>query len=571
MRPLTLDEAKTRGLARGQEYLGSTWVGMHALAPWRCLTCGHQREQAPRVVLLQTYGENSGCPRCRTTTNLAHEARRRAARVAALLEERGGGRCLDGLPASGATMVHWRCAQGNHPAFVASLDDLLLRGRWCPTCIAGRAGESYGEALCRTVLEQLFGRPFPRRRPAGVGEIDCFCPELALGIEHHGEQHYRYVPYFHDNPADFRQQQVSDARKLVAAAAHGITLVTVPAVPGRMKPAQIQAHVVGELRRLGCPHLPADAETRPVDLTRIFRPDPHGHFARLKAAADTVGLTVDEPAWMGASHRYGLHCRGCGDYFRRTAAAFFHRVARGERLGCRACSERLAHVPSRADWTRLVAVAADKNITILSTPGEIYARPDAPCVLRCERCVAAGHPGAGSTWQVSRRALLGGRYGCARCAGKARLTPGELRARVEGRGWTLVHLPAGEITSRTVVTVRCGREHTFPREVRTLTAGGCPGCHDESRGGNSTRRLTAARAAELAAQAGWVLGDPGAYRNTKTVLRYRCVCCDHEVTTTHAQVLHRRCLKCHPDDRQPPQRDGTDRNGGQPPATGAER
>ena len=61
--------------------------------------------------------------------------------------------------------------------------------------------ESRGETECRRVMEKLFGRDFPNRRPVFMMnsitgkplELDCCNEDMKLAVEYNGEQHYKYI------------------------------------------------------------------------------------------------------------------------------------------------------------------------------------------------------------------------------------------------------------------------------------------------------------------------------------------------------------------------------------------
>lgn len=96
--------------------------------------------------------------------------------------------------------------------------------------------ESSGEIECRRVAELLTGKPFPKQRPDFLKnsitsanlEIDCYCDELKLGIEYNGEQHYRYIPYFHSSKDAFYNTKYRDEMKERLCKENGVKLVIVP-------------------------------------------------------------------------------------------------------------------------------------------------------------------------------------------------------------------------------------------------------------------------------------------------------------------------------------------------------
>jgi hypothetical protein len=95
---------------------------------------------------------------------------------------------------------------------------------------------SAGETECRRVAEFLTGYKFPTARPDFLRneitntnlEIDCFCAELAIGIEYNGRQHYEYIPHFHQSKDAFYNMKYRDQIKKQLCEKNGITLIIVP-------------------------------------------------------------------------------------------------------------------------------------------------------------------------------------------------------------------------------------------------------------------------------------------------------------------------------------------------------
>ena len=118
--------------------------------------------------------------------------------------------------------------------------------------------QSSGETECRRVLQHLFSRPFPSVRPNFLRnpvtrggnnlELDCFNEQLRLAVEYNGQQHYKYVPYFHNSHEAFRNQQYRDEIKRRICIDNGITLLEVPYT---IKTKDIAAYLVDELRKRG--------------------------------------------------------------------------------------------------------------------------------------------------------------------------------------------------------------------------------------------------------------------------------------------------------------------------------
>lgn len=95
---------------------------------------------------------------------------------------------------------------------------------------------SKGEQRCRAFLEQTFQLPFPKTRPHFLNnpvtssdlELDCFNESLRLAVEYQGEQHYKYIPYFHSSKEAFYNQQYRDVLKRDLCKKKNIILIEVP-------------------------------------------------------------------------------------------------------------------------------------------------------------------------------------------------------------------------------------------------------------------------------------------------------------------------------------------------------
>ena len=116
--------------------------------------------------------------------------------------------------------------------------------------------ESKGEAECRRVMESIFMRPFPNRRPlfllnAVTGkplEIDCCNTDMQLGVEYNGRQHYQYTKGMHKNYEAFRLQQYRDEMKKRLCEQNDFTLIT---VSYKIPVESIENYLKEELRNLG--------------------------------------------------------------------------------------------------------------------------------------------------------------------------------------------------------------------------------------------------------------------------------------------------------------------------------
>jgi hypothetical protein len=122
--------------------------------------------------------------------------------------------------------------------------------------------DSKGELECRRVVENIFKKPFNKIRPDFLRnnvtssvdggqynmEIDCYNPELRLGVEYNGVQHYKYVPFFHRNRDAFHNQKYRDELKRRMCKDHNITLIE---VPYNIQHEDIERYIISELSKHG--------------------------------------------------------------------------------------------------------------------------------------------------------------------------------------------------------------------------------------------------------------------------------------------------------------------------------
>lgn len=114
--------------------------------------------------------------------------------------------------------------------------------------------ESRGETECRRAIESITGEPFPRSRPSFLLnkvsghhlELDCFNEDLKLAIEYNGEQHYKYIPYFHSNKDSFYNIRYRDEMKKQLCKDAGVELIIVPYT---VKINEIEAYIENKYQR----------------------------------------------------------------------------------------------------------------------------------------------------------------------------------------------------------------------------------------------------------------------------------------------------------------------------------
>ena len=112
------------------------------------------------------------------------------------------------------------------------------------------------EIKAKFILENIFRRPFVKIRPdflrndvTGYNlEIDLYNEDLRLGVEVNGDQHYKFIPFFHRNKDAFRNQQYRDEMKKEKCKKEGITLIEVPYKVGE---EGLKSYLINKLRLEG--------------------------------------------------------------------------------------------------------------------------------------------------------------------------------------------------------------------------------------------------------------------------------------------------------------------------------
>lgn len=117
-------------------------------------------------------------------------------------------------------------------------------------------GESKGETLCREAAEKIFKKKFVKVRPdflknnvTGMNlELDIYNEELKLAIEFNGQQHYKYVPFFHKNYEHFLNQKYRDEIKKMLCKQNNIHLIE---ISYELAPTDIETTIKLEAIKLG--------------------------------------------------------------------------------------------------------------------------------------------------------------------------------------------------------------------------------------------------------------------------------------------------------------------------------
>lgn len=96
---------------------------------------------------------------------------------------------------------------------------------------------SKGERICKEILGKLLPHmSFTKKRPDFLRqengyklELDLYCMEYELAVEYNGRQHYKYIPFFHQNDREnFEKQKRRDETKKRLCEINCTKLIIVP-------------------------------------------------------------------------------------------------------------------------------------------------------------------------------------------------------------------------------------------------------------------------------------------------------------------------------------------------------
>ncbi|RHZ65127.1 hypothetical protein Glove_319g21 [Diversispora epigaea] len=235
-RPLTLEIAKKIAFSRNGECLSTEYINSNVPMQWQCIM-GYKWNAT-----LSNIKRDQWCPHCAGVISHTLE-------IAKQIAYSRNGKCLSTEYKNLETDLLWSCAKGHE--WYASFSGIKNKGgTWCPYC-AGNVrytlekctnGHLWNaplfnikvlgtwcsfcrnkcENLCREIVTKYLGPPSNIRQPDFLKtydhplrlELDIYYPEFGLTIEVQGQQHKKYIEFFHrGDPSNFFKQQIRDQLK----------------------------------------------------------------------------------------------------------------------------------------------------------------------------------------------------------------------------------------------------------------------------------------------------------------------------------------------------------------------
>jgi hypothetical protein len=220
----------------------------------------------------------------------------------------------------------WKCKYGH--IFWRSLIEIKRRNSFCTICTQG-----WGEGACRTVLEYVFGKPFPKVRLKDMQsekgkplEFDCYNEKLKIALEHQGMHHYKSQKNWGGESA-LLSRKINDSRKHAFAKKNKISLIIIPEVGSITSLENVPTKIEKELLNQGrdVPKLlkTLDIHSLEIKSARDF------YIKEVSDAASLSGFSILDPIGLAdvgvrvlcqnghetlktpRSIKYGFKCKQC--------------------------------------------------------------------------------------------------------------------------------------------------------------------------------------------------------------------------------------------------------------------
>lgn len=314
----------------------------------QCLVCGSI--VFPRYATVQNKGK--GCKTCRYRKIREHHV---SSIDDVLLEvKQRGGKLISTEYVNTGTPLQVECSIG-HPFEIRFSH--IKRGQWCPTCNKG----SKSEEIARTTFEQIFGKPFPKKRPKWLRnsrgyqmEIDGYCQELQIGFEYQGIQHFS-LPLYN---SDVNQRIEDDKLKAELCALNGVRLFI---LTYEMQYEDFPLEIANQAKAFGI-DMPNEWQHLEIDIYQAYiRED------RIEELREILGkklIQVLSPKYLGSNQYVELQCLKCRHKWKAKGNAFFNTR---KTAGCDKCARRRAGLLNKLSIEDLKKFAAENAGILLST------------------------------------------------------------------------------------------------------------------------------------------------------------------------------------------------------------
>lgn len=215
---LTLNDCIKYAMKNGGLCLSKTYVNNITKMSWKC---------AKNHIWVASFSnlknKSKWCREC------SIEGRRLGIEACQKYAISKNGQCLSIIYKNNLTKLYWKCKDQHE--WLACFADIKCHGSWCPICSIFKNEKLVGKALDTLNI--------PAKAQVRINDIissvrnyvvvDYFFNynENKYIIEYNGEQHYKYISYFHKTKSEFMEQQTRDIDLYNYCKLNGINLITI--------------------------------------------------------------------------------------------------------------------------------------------------------------------------------------------------------------------------------------------------------------------------------------------------------------------------------------------------------
>jgi hypothetical protein len=360
-----LEECRKYAKSRGGLCLSFKISTTNEKLKWKCQK-GHSWEAKYSHVLRQ----KTWCPACAGMTP------RTIGELKAVAEGKGGKLLSRKYKGTEKFNYEFECSLGHR--FSNRYRHVVDRGQWCPTCNKG----SKSEEMARVAFEHLFQFQFKKTRPRWLRnsrghqmEIDGYCPELRIGFEYQGIQHFEPKGIWSSKrgslEALLKERIADDKLKAKLCKEHEITLF----ILDYTTPYESYAsEIVKQLKEFDLP-MNLIRGTLEIDFSSAYIRDDRLH--RLRELLADKEIEVLSKKWISTKTKYDLLCRKCGHKWQAQGSAFFNSRSIA---GCFVCARKASGEKQRGNIEDLQLFAENFGGIVLS---KRYTKRNAEYKFRC--------------------------------------------------------------------------------------------------------------------------------------------------------------------------------------------
>lgn len=374
----TISECKQEAQKKGGDCLSEAYLGALLPMKWKC-SCNH-------IWYVPFYEIKRGrwCKICADISRAKKRNKYTAQQVEEKAKERGF-KLLSPF-VGGSINYEWECPNGH--TWKTSVHSIFA-GLGCRKCNIKTLEEK-----TRFVFEELTGKRFPnKKRAINSYELDGYCDELKLAFEHHGQQHYKFVKYFHKNQETFQKRIEIDRIKTQICIEKGISKIDVPYFIAKDN-TELISFIKNEFTKLN-----VSCVKENCDWTKFnFRKSKIDYFNEQIKHRNIKCTTL---FYTNSHTPVDLECLKCGYKWKGN----MNNVKKGS--GCVKC-KGVAPITEED----IFRVCRDKGIILISYVG---SGRKSRLKVKCNKCFLEWE-----TMFVSLRTTKGN--GCHRCSGQERLT-----------------------------------------------------------------------------------------------------------------------------------------------------